>query len=92
MTLGCVFSLKHGEYGFQKLRAKNIGWVENKYFNSPLEDKRNYLTYLSSEFATGFNMKVVAFSLIFPTHLPLLQFDIPSSSYGMRNEKVSVSH
>jgi hypothetical protein len=47
---------------------------------------------LNFELASELNMKVVDVSLSFPTQLPAPQSDIPSSSYGLRNEKVSISH
>ncbi|GAU30910.1 hypothetical protein TSUD_381250 [Trifolium subterraneum] len=46
------------------------------------------MTPLRSKLAFGFNMKVVALSLSFPTHLPAPQSDIRSSSYGLHNQKV----
>jgi hypothetical protein len=48
------------------------------------------MTPLRSELAFDFNMKVVALRLSFPTQLAASQSDIPSSSYGLRNEKVSI--
>ncbi|KAK2374830.1 hypothetical protein QL285_075764 [Trifolium repens] len=46
------------------------------------------MTPLRSESAFDFNMKVVALCPSFPTQLAVSQSDIPSSSYGLRNEKV----
>ncbi|PNX84345.1 hypothetical protein L195_g040405 [Trifolium pratense] len=46
------------------------------------------MTPLRSELAFDFNMKVVALYLSFPTHFCTPRSDIPSSRYGLRNEKV----
>jgi len=53
--------------------------------------KRDYLTTLRSELGSGLNMKVVAFSLSFPTHGRGPQTDKRSSSYALRNERCQIT-
>lgn len=51
--------------------------------------KTQYLTYTHSEWASDFNIKLVAYPLSFPTHIRMHQTESHSSSYNLHNEKVS---
>jgi len=72
-------------------RAEKPKLSRNSLFKITFGTKRNYLTPLSSGLSSGLKMKVVKFSVSFPTYVRGPQSDECSSSYALRDERCQIT-